>query len=80
MGAHKDVIYDIQDEIRTGELSFVEIAERYDVPLETVEMIFDDMAEQEDEYDIDYDENDAEALAAIGWGTDEDYGYYGEDY
>ena len=80
MGAHKDVIYDIQDEIRTGELSFVEIAERYDVPLETVEMIFDDMAEQEDEYDIDYDENDAEALASIGWGTDEDYGYYGEDY
>ena len=24
--------------------------------------------------------DDAEALASIGWGTDEDYGYYGDDY
>ena len=23
--------------------------------------------------------DDAEALASAGWGTDEDYGYYGED-
>jgi hypothetical protein len=22
--------------------------------------------------------SDADALASIGWGTDEDYGYYGE--
>ena len=24
--------------------------------------------------------SDADALASIGWGTDEDYGYYGEQY
>ena len=24
--------------------------------------------------------DDAEALASAGWGTDEDYGYYGEDF
>ena len=23
---------------------------------------------------------DADALASAGWGTDEDYGFYGEDY
>jgi hypothetical protein len=23
---------------------------------------------------------DADTLASCGWGTDEDYGYYGEDY
>ena len=27
--------------------------------------------------DADYD---ADALAGIGWGTDEDYGYYGDEY
>lgn len=25
-------------------------------------------------------EADADALASAGWGTDEDYGYYGEDF
>jgi hypothetical protein len=25
-------------------------------------------------------EADADALASCGWGTDEDYGYYGDDY
>lgn len=24
--------------------------------------------------------DDADALASMGWGTDEDYGYYGDDY
>ena len=33
------------------------------------------------DYVADYDDStsDAEALASAGWGTDEDYGYYGED-
>lgn len=25
-------------------------------------------------------EDDAYALASAGWGTDEDYGFYGDDY
>lgn len=44
-----------------------------------------DPAEQEDWVDTDlffdgYEDShaDAEALASIGWGTDEDYGHYGE--
>lgn len=42
-----------------------------------------------DDSDSDYDEEfgdgmsdaeaDADTLASAGWGTDEDYGYYGED-
>ena len=43
MGAFKDVVFDIQDEIRRGDLSYAEIAERYDVPLETVEEILDEI-------------------------------------
>jgi hypothetical protein len=30
-----------------------------------------------DEFSDDFG-SDADALASIGWGTDEDYGYYGE--
>jgi hypothetical protein len=25
-------------------------------------------------------EDDGDALASAGWGTDEDYGHYGDDY
>ena len=38
-------------------------------------------AEMPDEgYYINDYSDDAEALASAGFGTDEDYGYYGEDY
>lgn len=33
--------------------------------------------EPEGSYDL---SDDAEALASAGWGTDEDYGYYGDDF
>ena len=79
MGALKDRIFDIQDEIRSGELSFADIAERYDVPMDTVQEIFDEMILQEAEYEPDY-EDDGDALASAGFGTDEDYGYYGEEF
>lgn len=32
-----------------------------------------------EEYD-DMDGDHASALASVGWGTDEDYGYYSDDY
>lgn len=59
MSRVKDVVFDIQDEIRSGELSYAEIAVRYDVPLETVEDILNDMIEAEEDYDgqpTEYDE------------------------
>jgi len=79
MSRIKDVIFDIQDEIQSGELSFAEIADRYDVPMETVEDIFNEMIQQEVEYEPDY-EDDGDALASAGFGTDEDYGYAGEEF
>jgi hypothetical protein len=50
-----------------------------------------DVAETEDDYDVYGDESEPEmslqfehdsAMTSIGWGTDEDYGYFGgdEDY
>ena len=41
----------------------------------------DEMAQYVDEPEGSHDlSDDAEALASAGWGTDEDYGYYGEDF
>lgn len=41
------------------------------------------VSDEDDEPDFDVcddmDGDHASALASIGWGTDEDYGYYGED-
>lgn len=53
---------------------------------------YDDLMDQWDEYDDDdYDDYDDyhddgmdgdwdSGMTSAGWGTDEDYGYYGEDY
>ena len=37
----------------------------------------DDDGEPHGSHDL---SDDAEALASAGWGTDEDYGYYGDDF
>lgn len=39
--------------------------------------MFEEVDDEEDYFDA-FD--DAQALASAGWGTDEDYGYYGSDY
>jgi hypothetical protein len=44
----------------------------------------DDPEDGADDFDDPYDAGDLDgdhtsALASIGWGTDENYGYYGED-
>ena len=36
--------------------------------------------EYEDDYDDSMDGDHDSAMESAGWGTDEDYGYYGEDY
>jgi hypothetical protein len=78
MSVTKDFIFDIVAEIRAGDLSFAEIAERFDCDIETVNEIFDYMMDMEqDQYDY---EDDGDALASAGFGTDEDYGYYGEEF
>lgn len=81
MSATKNFVYDIVDEIRRGDLSFQEIAERYECDLETVQEVFDYMMDMENDdlFEADY-EDDGDALASAGFGTDEDYGYYGEEF
>lgn len=40
----------------------------------------DDMIQWEDDYDDSMDGDHDSAMESAGWGTDEDYGYYGEDF
>ena len=69
----------IMDELDAGELTWNQIAEKYNVTFLDVEMIYEVMVEREDYYEPDY-EDDGDALASAGMGTDEDYGYYGEEF
>jgi len=70
--------------IQDGEYSFAEIAEMYNVPFEwvnnlAIELAADGVEDRLDDYDDSMDGDFDSAMASAGYGTDEDYGYYGED-
>lgn len=46
MGAFKNIVFQIQDEIELGELTFRQIAEKFDVPLSTVDLIHGELMQQ----------------------------------
>lgn len=52
---------------------FPEDQERYDA-------LMDEWDEYNDDYDDSMDGDWDSGMSSAGWGTDEDYGYYGEDY
>lgn len=74
MGKLKDLVIDIQDMYRDG-ASVREIATLLeiepDMVLDAVEMMDDPPYE---DYDIEPETYDSDALASAGMGTDEDYG------
>ena len=47
MGKVKNLVFDIEDDIRLGVLSFKQIAEKYSVSAYVVEMVWEQMCEQE---------------------------------
>jgi hypothetical protein len=53
-----------------------------DCPCGTDPDEYEDLYNEEEDREDSYSdaEADAHALSSIGWGTDEDYGYFGEDY
>ena len=77
MSEMNQMIMDIQSDIADGILSFGAIAERYNINREDVELIADEMVEQE--YDESMDGDFDSAMASAGYGTDEDYDYYGDE-
>lgn len=60
MGAVKSMVIDIQEDIDAGELSFEQIAAKYDVSLREVDLLAFEVAEQDtfyhDELQRDWDE------------------------
>lgn len=70
----------VQDEISAGELTWAQIAEKFNIPVWDVEMIFEEMMDQMAEtYNESMDGDFDSAMASAGYGTDEDYGYYGDE-
>jgi len=72
------IVEKIQNEIMLVELSFSEIAEKFNVPYADVNLIAEEMMEQ-DSYNDSMDGDFDSAMASAGYGTDEDYGYYGDE-
>lgn len=86
MGAMKNSVIEIQDAIEEGLLMFPEIATKFGVTLEDVCLISEEFYEELDrQYEHEsmmYEAMDGDhdsAMASAGFGTDEDYGYYGEE-
>jgi len=73
MSRMSDIAIEIEDLIMNGSLSNEEIAKVLNVPIEWVESV-----EQSGNFDDSMDGDHETALASAGWGTDEDYGCYGE--
>ena len=81
MSKFKDMIIDIQEDLERGQLSFQKIADVYGIPVADVELIAKEMMIQFDDstYDESMDGDFDSAMASAGFGTDEDYGYFGDD-
>ncbi len=76
-----DIFSKVLDSIVAGDLTFAEIAERYNMTLADVNMLFEEyMDNLAKEYDDSMDGDFDSAMASAGYGTDEDYGYYGEEF
>lgn len=76
-----NIISLVQDEISAGELTWAQIAEKFNIPVWDVELIFEEMMDQMAEtYNESMDGDFDSAMASAGYGTDEDYGYYGEEF
>ena len=75
MSKMSNLMIAIQEDLSVGLLSFAEIAAKHEVPLDWVDSVANEMADQYDEsMDGDFDS----AMTSAGHGTDEDYGYYGD--
>lgn len=77
MSKVSNLIISIMKEIEAGNMSFQQIANKFDIPLHFVDDVWIEMMNYpQDACDDSMDGDNASALASAGWGTDEDYGFY----
>jgi len=80
MGKMSELALDIEESLCAGD-DIADIAIRYGVSVNDVLNIKEHMMESIDDYYDDSMDGDFDsAMASAGYGTDEDYGYYGDDY
>ena len=87
MGKMSDLALDIEEALCAGD-SFGDIAVRFGVSVNDVMNIHENMMESDfenmdielEDYDDSMDGDFDSAMSSAGYGTDEDYGYYGDDY
>jgi transposase len=72
-------LHQIIIELHEDGVSLDEIAIRLKVDLGTVAEIIKDYEEDNYDYDDSMDGDHDSAMASAGFGTDEDYGYYGDE-
>lgn len=81
MSRMSDLMVDIAEEIMRGDLSFAEIAQKYNVPISWVDEVnLEMMNYPRDSYDDSMDGDAASALSSVGWGTNEDYGSFDDSF
>lgn len=76
MSRMKELAMDIEQMIELGH-GFETIARTLDIPVQWVIEVADSMVD--DAYDDSMDGDAASALASAGFGTDEDYGCFGDE-
>jgi len=76
MSKMSNLMIAIQEDLNAARLSFAEIAAKHEVPLDWVDSVANEMA---DHYDESMDGDFDSAMTSAGYGTDEDYGFYGAD-
>jgi hypothetical protein len=90
MSKMSDLHLSIVEELNRGQLAWSEIAYKLDIPLVWVELVNDEVNSSLNTlnaiFDIDQDFMDDSmdgdfdsAMTSAGYGTDEDYGYFGGD-
>lgn len=80
MGIMSSIAVDIEEMLFKG-ASPEQIAEQVNLSVEQVQAYIEMMedADRDYEYDDPMDGDHDSAMASAGWGTDEDYGYYGDE-
>jgi hypothetical protein len=79
MGKMSALALDIEESLCAGD-DVGDIAVRYGVSVNDVLNIKENMMESIDDYADSMDGDFDTAMTSAGYGTDEDYGYYGDDY
>jgi hypothetical protein len=82
MSRMSDLHLSVVEELNRAQLSWSEIAYKLDIPVAWVELVseevystLEELNTLDDSMDGDFDS----AMASAGYGTDEDYGYFGGD-